>query len=420
MAFYNSKDGIDYISYDNAGKKIGEKKDAEIPRLEKAMITQGIQNDGFDYSTIMSRGEEGFVRQTIDDKNKNVYLLECYKNDMKPEWTFSSDPKSDMLETVNLLHCTSKSIVANVAKRKGMMSKKFDTYMLVVDGQTGKKVAEKLMQENKGDLSLISCNVNEDKNEIIISGEYFAPGEDQGNSKSQGLYFMTLDMQGVQKTMKKLSWAKDLVKLKAEDPEDKKEKDPSNALIYWHTIESTTNGHYFAIGEQYKKTISAMGMASMMLSGGRGGAAASSVHVYNMVVMEFDQNFNLIDYNSISKKKTEVLLPPGASYMGSAILGKYVKATGGFDFEFVTRDHAKDAFYVVYKDYNRKDDEGKKADSMIGSIVYEDGKLKTNRSPFNTEGNSIRFSPAKPGYIAISEYFKKKKTIEFHLEKVVY
>ena len=57
---------------------------------------------------------------------------------------------------------------------------------------------------------------------------------------------------------------------------------------------------------------------------------------------------------------------------------------------------------------------------MIGSIVYEDGKLKTNRSPINTEGSAIRFSPAKPGYIAVSEYFKKRKTIEFRLEKISY
>ena len=158
----------------------------------------------------------------------------------------------------------------------------------------------------------------------------------------------------------------------------------------------------------------------MMLSGGRGGAAATSIHVYNMVVLEFDKDFNMVNNSTIEKKKTEVLLPPGSTSAGTAILGKYIKSTGGFDFEFATRDRAKDAFYVVYKDYNRKDEDGKKSDSMIGSIVFEDGKLKSNRSPINTEGSSIRFAPAKPGYIAVSEYFKKRKTIEFRLEKISY
>jgi hypothetical protein len=231
---------------------------------------------------------------------------------------------------------------------------------------------------------------------------------------------MTLDMQGNQQTFKKISWALDLAKMKPVDSGDKKEKDPANAYIYWHTVEQTKDGHYFAIGEQYKKTLSAMGVASMMLSGPRGGAAATSIHVYNMVVLEFDPSFNLVNYSTIEKKKTEVLLPPGSTSAGTAILGKYIKATGGFDFEFVTRDRTKDAFFVVYKDYNRKDEDGKKSDSMIGSITYEAGKYSTNRSPINTEGSAIRFSPAKPGYIAIAEYYKKKKSIDFHLEKITY
>lgn len=420
MSFFDGKETMTFLSYDIAGKKLGEKKDADIPKIEKMMILQGVQNDGFDYSTLMSRGDEGFVRQTISKNEKLGYSLECFKNNLSPAWTYGSDPKSDLLESANMLYATSKVVVAHVIKKKGMMTKKYDTFLLIVDGQIGKKILEKPLMDNKGDLSLVSCNVNEDKNEIIISGEYFAPGDDQANSKSKGIYFMTLDMTGKELVFKKISWDLDLAKMKNSDPDDKKDKNAANAYIYWHTVEQTKDGHYYAIGEQFKKTVSAMGMASMVLSGGRGGAAATSIHVYNMVVLEFDQDFKLVNYSSFEKKKTEVLLPAGSTAAGTAILGKFIKATGGFDFEFATRDKTKDAFYAVYKDYNRKDEDGKKADSMIGSIVYENGKLANYRSPINTEGTSIRFSPAKAGYIAITEYFKKKKTVEMHLEKINY
>ncbi len=419
MSFFDGKKTMDFMIFDIAGKKIGEKSDSDIPNMEKMMIMQGTQNDGFEYSTLMSRGADGFVRQTYAKNEKLGYSLEAMNNDITPAWTYNSDPKSEMLEAANMLYATSSTVIAHVIKKKGMMSKKYDTYLLIVDGKTGKKVMEKSMQD-QSDLSLLSCNVNEEKNEIIISGEYFAPGDDQANSKSVGIYFMTLDLTGKQLTFKKMSWAKDLAKLKSTDDGEKKSKDTQNAWIYWHTVEQTKDGHYFAIGEQYKKTLSAAGVASMMLSGGRGGAAATSIHVYNMVVLEFDKDFNMVNNMTVEKKKTEVLLPAGSTSAGTAILGKYIKSTGGFDFEFATRDRAKDAFFVVYKDYNRKDEDGKKSDSMIGSIVYEDGKLKTNRSPINTEGSAIRFSPAKPGYIAVSEYFKKRKTIEFRLEKISY
>lgn len=420
MSFFDGKETMTFLTYDIAGKKLGEKKDDDIPRAEKMMIMQGMQNDGFDYSTLLSRGEEGFVRQTTSKNEKLGYVLECFKNDLSPAWKFGSDTKSEMFETVNMLYATKKTVVAHVIKKKGMMTKKYDTYLLIVDGENGKKILEKQLMDKKGDLSLVSCNVNEDKNEIIISGEYFAPGDDQANSKSQGIYFMTLDLAGKELVFKKISWALDLAKIKDSDPDSKKDKNANNAYIYWHTIEQSKDGHYFAVGEQFKKTASAMGMASMVLSGGRGGVAATSIHVYNMVVLEFDKDFTLINYSSMEKKKTEVFLPAGSTAAGTAILGKFVKAIGGFDFEFVTRDRAKDAFYAVYKDYNRKDEDGKKADSMIGSIVYENGKLANYRSPINTEGSSIKFSPAKAGFIAITEYFKKKRSIEMRLEKINY
>jgi len=418
MSFFDGKKAIDYLSYDVTGKKLGETRDEEIPTMERMMISQGQQQDGFEYSSIMPRGETGFIRQSYTKNNKLGYEIQCYDNNLKTLWNYGSDPKSDLLEAANLLYSSADIVIAHVVKKKGMMTRKEDTYVLIVDGNTGKRIMEKSMQD-LSDLSLLSCSVDEEKKEIILSGEYYAAGDDQSNSKSVGLYFMTLDMTGAQKNFKKLSWAMDLAKVKTPDSEDKKDKNPTNPWIYWHSIERMKNGHYYAIGEQFKKTVSAMGVASMMLAG-RNGAAAMSIHVYNMVVLEFDDKFSLLNYQSIDKKKTEVLLPPGSSAVSTAVLGKFVKAKGGFDFEFITRDREKDAFYAVYRDWNNKDDEGKKTGNQIGTITFENGKLSTTKFPITTSGSSARLSPAKPGYVAVTEYFRKTKTMEFRLEKLNY
>ena len=64
MSFFDGKKTMDFMTFDIAGKKVGEKSDSDIPNMEKMMIMQGTQNDGFEYSTLMSRGADGFVRQT--------------------------------------------------------------------------------------------------------------------------------------------------------------------------------------------------------------------------------------------------------------------------------------------------------------------------------------------------------------------
>jgi hypothetical protein len=75
---------------------------------------------------------------------------------------------------------------------------------------------------------------------------------------------------------------------------------------------------------------------------------------------------------------------------------------------------------AVYRDYDRKGDDGKKADIMFGILKLEDGKLSGSRMPISINSNYFQLNPAKPGYVTIVEYFKKKKTISFRIEKLVY
>lgn len=197
-------------------------------------------------------------------------------------------------------------------------------------------------------------------------------------------------------------------------------KSKNNMSIYFHRILRSKDGKWVAIGEQYKKQVSGLGMASQIMNGGNSSTSAFSIFVYNMVVIEFDLQFNITNITTVDKKKSEVMLPAGAAYYSSAFLAKYVNAVGGFDYIFTSQDATKDNYSTIYTDMNRKDDDGKKADMMIGAINYKGGKITTERFPLNTEGNSIWFSPAKPGYIAVSEYFRKKKMIIVHLEKISY
>ena len=312
--------------------------------------------------------------------------MEAYDNNLNQLYTIGSDENSKLVESGDIIY-TSKDLVGlNVLRRKNRTAASYDLFFQLIDAKSGKVNFEKPLKDNGADLSMLNCFIDETNKTIITSGEYFAPGDDQGKDKSQGMYFLTFDFSGTQKELKKLSWNLDFAKMKTSEDEKKSKK---NMSIYFHKIMRTADGKWFAIGEQYKKQVSAMGMASTIMGGGRGGQSAFSIFVYNMVAIQFDNTFNIVSIETIEKRKSEVAMPQGSALTSSAYLAKWVEMIGGFDYAFTTRDIEKDQFSTLYIDLNRKDDDGKRSDVMIGSISYKDGKLTHDRFPLNTDGTSI-------------------------------
>ena len=186
---------------------------------------------------------------------------------------------------------------------------------------------------------------------------------------------------------------------------------------FFHRVHMDKSGNILAIGEQYLKVVSGLGIASRALGGG---GSTMQINILNMVAVELGKDLSLKSFSTFAKKKTTAHLPPGYGAVNSTILAAYVKLTGGFDYEFATFDKTRDLFATVYRDYDRKGDDGKKADVMFGVIKFEDGKLSSNKTPLNITSSRFWLQPAKPGYITVVEYFKKKKTLSFRMEKIVY
>ncbi|CAN5591865.1 hypothetical protein BH11BAC2_BH11BAC2_23330 [soil metagenome] len=410
---YYSKGDLSIVAYDKTGKKLGEKKYEDISRIQKAMIESQMQQDDINPS-ISPLGESGFVKQSLVKNDKYGYTIEAFGNDMSPLWTYGSDVKSDLLEVADVVYSSSKYVVAYVIRKKSLLTNKMDGAIVVLDAVTGKKLFEKPMKEDS-ELSVMNCFVNEETNTFNVIGEYYLPGEEIMKSKSVGLFAMVLDKTGSKQLFKKISWAGDIRKFRKMDPDEK-----DKTQTYFHKVIRTSDNKIVAIGEQYKRQVSAMGAASQILSGGRGATSAAELHIGDMVVMTLDDQYNLLDFKNFEKKSTNVLLPQGAAYWSSALTAVYVKAVGGFDYNFTEEDNTRGRFYSTYTDFNRKGEDGKKADAVLGIIKYEDGKLSNERVPINTNGSALWFEPAKPGYIAVSEYFRKKKMVTIRLEKISY
>ena len=137
---------------------------------------------------------------------------------------------------------------------------------------------------------------------------------------------------------------------------------------------------------------------------------------------ELNEKKELVDFKIVPKRSTSVILPQGMGLVSTSVLGYYLKSLGSFDYSFTSNNVEKDVFDIVYIDANRKEskDSKTKSDLMIGLLSIRNGKLTENRIPINCESKSFWLQPAKPGFISVSEYFRKEKKIEMRLEQLSY
>lgn len=425
LGFFDYKTGLEYSTYDKTGKLLGTlsipKK--QISKYEMMQLNSTLTSKS-ENNTIFPLGNTGFIKQTLVKNKKVGYQITAFDNQMKKIWEFASESQSKMIEAADVIEVNEKFILLNLLKKKNIFTKQMEMSAVLLDGTNGKKITNiDLGDVKKGQKNILNATLVE--NNVLIIGEFYKPGDSYIKDKSQGLFLQKVDLTGKTILMKNVKWIGEVDKFKLGnlDEEDKKEGMKSYN-IYFHDVIVSQNGHIFLIGEQFKKQVSALGIASQALNSGSGSsnaAAAFEIRVANMVVIEFDDKFTLTDYDVISKKKTSVYLPQGAGLWSSTKLGHYVKSIGGFDYSFTSSNKEKDIYSIVFIDANRKEENSKKkSDMMLGIITIKEGKHTASRNPINTEAKTWWIDVAKPGYIAIGEYFRKEKKLNYRLEKLAY
>jgi hypothetical protein len=364
-----------------------------------------MQNNAENVS-IFPMGNTGFVRNTFVKNDKVGYEIVAYDNESKEMWKFATDVNSKLVETAEIVDVSEDITTVTVSKKKNNMTKEYDMYCLILDSKTGKKIREfQLGSDAEGRKSLLKSFIDPANERIVIVGEFYKPKDDYLKDRSQGIFIMELDNSGEETAYKQFAWKGDIDKFKNEniDEEDRKEADKPFG-IFFHDIVLAKNGHVFLIGEQFRKQVSAAG--------------AFEVRIANMVVIELDQNKEIVDFDIVQKRKTSVNIPGGAT-MSTATMGAYIKSLGYFDYSFTSRNTDKDEFDVVFVDANRREEKGSKnSDLMLGVISIRGGAKTTERIPINTTTWFWWIQPAKPGYVAVGEYFRKEKKIEFRMESL--
>jgi hypothetical protein len=175
----------------------------------------------------------------------------------------------------------------------------------------------------------------------------------------------------------------------------------------------TDNGDIYAIGEGFKKSMSAAGATLKILSGRI--PSASKIKVSDLMLIRFDKDINVKSATIYSKKENNIQVGPFGMY-STALLGKIIKYYfGGFDYAYTQYNSDKSSFTVCYSDYVKgKDYKG----GTFNSITYNEGKITTDRINTKSDATTTSILPGKQGQVLIMEYYRKDKRLDVHFEKL--
>ena len=302
-----------------------------------------------------------------------------------------------------------------VGKSPGAFSKKIRYSLLALDAKTGKEKFEVDIKDDEYTTILMNGNINPETGNILLFGEYYPIDARPMKDPSLGLFSYTMDMEGNIIDKKYTSWVDDVSKF-VEVNEKGKEK--GKGFTFFHKIIQAKDGRIFAIGEQFRKSVSEVGVALAVLGGSNSNVALLKMVIDDMVIYEFSPEFELKNVRVIEKDKTDINLPQGMGIVNSQVLARYIESLGMFDYSFTQMRDEGENFTIVYIDYKRL--KGEKDKFMLEALSYEGGEFVEDAIDLTPEKKSTSRTvfPGKPGYIVVSEYFRKDKTIVSRLEKI--
>jgi hypothetical protein len=400
--FYDAKEkALELLSYDKSLKSLGkvnknlENKYASIPYM---MIAQG---RGQQQPYLLAVPDKGFLYYGIKNDSKAEYEIEFYDNNMKRAWVSNAQKDKYDFESAGEAYQGDEYVGSLIAKRTGLLDMDIDFEILVQNVTNGQPLFRFSMETTKYKLSLTELFFDKEKQQFVLFAEYFDKDQNVIKSSSQGFVTLVLDMKGKIVSEKVNSWKTNIASLVEAKDKDKFDE----TSIMFHEFVRTSDGQFFAIGEQYKKS----GVAYV----------SPAISIHNMVIFQFDETFAIKKVQVFPKDKRTISLPQGTLIFSTKLLGYVVKGLDGFDYVFTQVAPDKSTFMASYINYDRE--KGQKDKLVFGSIVYTPEKVFTvDKFTLSKKAAKSYVYQGKPGYVLVNDYYPKDKKLDSRLEKINY
>lgn len=256
--------------------------------IKKKELNWFLQLENMGYTEILTPVDnKGFIITTVSDTKGMGYDLRFISSDSSiSSWEYNTPDSDSNILTFNPIQSNESYLVGIETKKKSKFTTSMDLSLVVYEISTGKRLFEKLYSRENAPRMITNSFIEENGN-IVVMGEYFANGDNILKAKSLGLFVEILDQNGNLLSDKVVSWNSKLFQKLKENNEDTK----NASLVYFHDVIKSKTGEYYAIGEMYRKTASALGIANAILSKGQNVQDLTQLTITDAVVFKFDHNY---------------------------------------------------------------------------------------------------------------------------------
>jgi hypothetical protein len=419
LKFVNPKyQKMTFMSFDKRGNQI-----AKIERDLRDKESGQYWNKGVALQTnyLMDLNNEGFLNYVPLSFDRTEII--SYSNKLEKNWTYTSK-SSGAYTSVAFLQKSDSKVYNLISKTKGMNARKMSFFIQslnIADGTEDYNVGISDAQYNNQPLT---AYYDDNSGTLNVMGVYYAKNANIARDQGLGLFQYELDESGVIVSKKYLSWLKDFREVTQVNNSGKLVTDGSSGYIYFHDVVKCEDGSIIAIGEQYKKAASAVGIMSNVASaalGGYGGSSSTKMVIGDIVMFHMSPDFKIKAVKYVDKTKSDFFMPAGYGFVNTHLLSQYVKAGGGFDYAYKTINKQDEAISFCYLDFE-KSETGSGKEWVFGSMTYVDDDFVSDKIRLgkSSSANKIRILPAKAGYVNVIEYNSREKSVISHLEKINY
>jgi hypothetical protein len=418
MFFDEDQNMIDYRLYDLEGKKTNSYSKVLDKRSEQYFknVPRLGNDDGAENQSVYDIPNKGFLSIVPLREGKSyTYEVNFYSSEKRRSWNFNPIEEGKFTQAQYLGANDSIAFIEVLSKAK-ITSKEMESAFVGINLSNGRKAFEVRTQDKGNKIYPMNISPILNTNKYIVMGPYFGSDDKVLQDKSEGLAVWTMDNKGKILATKYISWADDVSKyLKT----DFKGRLTDIGYVYFHNLFQTDDGKIFAIGEGYKKTASALGIATTVLGAMAGsyggGASVAKMKVTDMVLLQLNDQYALENATVYDKYNNNVELPSGYDFVNPHTLALLLKTNGSFDYTFTQMGKNKGSFMSGYTDFEKgKDYRG----LSFNSISYYDGKITNDKIKLATKATRLRVLPAKPGSVLLLEYYKKDKRVDLRMEKL--
>ena len=304
-----------------------------------------------------------------------------------------------------LFGTTPNAIMMVQMERSGIASKKGEIFLVGLSPDNGRQIFKKSLTMKGFTYDPMFLKTTEDgKYQMIAS--LLNESEKLMKAQPVGISLCEIDdATGEIKVRKDFTYSGDLGKVLKMKSDTKSEE----GYIKPHDLILMNDGGMVLVGEFFRKTVSAMGVASAMLS--RSAQSVSQATIDDMFLMRIDNNLNPTSLETVEKDKDRFPLP--GDFLSTGLVTRYLSSLKAFAYDYTDEGMNGSQKTVIAN--------GSRPGAGYGVFAINLGEKSgfTIKDFKSLKEKNVRYyvTRAKPGYMMVTKYNSKEKSVSLSLEK---